>query len=92
MTDEEIQSAADLLVEVRERRLVLSGLPADVTPEHTADMQLIINAVSARIDRPVGGWKVYTLYKPMNPPVFAPIYDVFPERRRDPGRHLAGVA
>ena len=57
---------------------MLSGLPADVTPENTADMQLIINAVSAQIDRPIGGWKVYTLYKPMNPPVFAPIYDVFP--------------
>jgi 2-keto-4-pentenoate hydratase len=73
-----IQSAADQLVAVREGRLVLSGLPAEVTPEHTADMQLIINAASAQIDRRVGGWKVYTLYKPMNPPVFAPIYDVFP--------------
>ena len=78
LTDEQIRSAAEQLVAVREERLVLSGLPADVTPEHTADMQLIINAVSAQIDRPVGGWKVYTLYKPMNPPVFAPIYDVFP--------------
>jgi 2-keto-4-pentenoate hydratase len=78
LTDDEIRSAADQLVAVRESRLVLRGLPADVTPEHTADMQKIINAVSAHIDRPIVGWKVYTLYKPMNPPVFAPIYDVFP--------------
>jgi len=33
--------------------------------------------VSARVDRPIVGWKVYTLYKPMNPPVYAPIYDAF---------------
>jgi len=39
---------------------------------HAADH----HAVSARIDRPIAGWKVYTLYKPMNPPVYAPIYDV----------------
>jgi 2-keto-4-pentenoate hydratase len=78
LTDDEIRSAADQLVAVRESRLVLRGLPADVTPEVTTDMQKIINAVSAQLDRPVGGWKVYTLYKPMNPPVFAPIYEVFP--------------
>ena len=23
------------------------------------------------------GWKTYTVYKPMNPPFYAPIYDVF---------------
>jgi 2-keto-4-pentenoate hydratase len=77
LSDDEIRSAAEQLIAVRESRLVLKGLPADVTPEHTADMQKIITAVSAQVDRPVGGWKVYTLYKPMNPPVFAPIYDVF---------------
>jgi 2-keto-4-pentenoate hydratase len=78
MTDDEIRSAADQLVAVREHRLLLAGLPPEVTPENTGDMQQIINEVSAHVDRPVGGWKVYTLYKPMNPPVFAPIYDVFP--------------
>ena len=42
------------------------------------DVQRIINTVSARVDRRIDGWKVYTLYKPMNPPVYAPIYEVFP--------------
>jgi 2-keto-4-pentenoate hydratase len=78
LTDEEVRSAADLLVAAREGRSALAALPPEVTPETTADMQRIINAVSARIHRPVVGWKVYTLYKPMNPPVYAPIYDVFP--------------
>ncbi|WP_007514092.1 hypothetical protein [Pseudofrankia saprophytica] len=77
LTDDEIRSAADMLVAARKGRLVLAGLPADVTPEHTADVQRIIDAVSARIDRPVLGWKSYTVYKPMHPLFYAPIYDVY---------------
>jgi 2-keto-4-pentenoate hydratase len=76
LTDDQIQEAADLLVGLREGRLSLAGLPPGVTPDSTADVQRIIDAVSARIDRPVRGWKTYTLYKPMNPPFHAPIYDV----------------
>jgi 2-keto-4-pentenoate hydratase len=79
LTEDQIRSAADLLIDARAGRRALAALPAAVTPEHTGDMQRIINAVSDRIDRPIGGWKVYTLYKPMNPPVYAPIYDVFPD-------------
>jgi 2-keto-4-pentenoate hydratase len=78
LDDDQIRSAADTLVAIREKRLVLGGLPAEVTPENTGDMQRIIDAVSARIDRPIRGWKSYCLYKPMNPPVHAPIYDLFP--------------
>jgi 2-keto-4-pentenoate hydratase len=78
LTEEQIRSAADMLVALREDRLALAGLPADVTPENTADIQRIIDAVSERVDRPVRGWKTYTVYKPMNPPFYAPIYDRFP--------------
>lgn len=77
LTDAQVLSAADMLVAVREKRLELAGLPADLTPESTADMQRIIDATSARIDRPTRGWKSYCLYKPMNPPAHAPIYDRF---------------
>ena len=77
LTDDQIDSAADILVGLREGRVVASGLPAEVTPDNTADIQRIIDAVSARVERPIRGWKSYTLYKPMNPPFFAPIYDVF---------------
>ena len=56
---------------------MLAGLPAEVTPENTADIQRIIDAVSDRVDRPIRGWKTYTVYKPMNPPFSAPIYDLF---------------
>ena len=78
LSDKQIQEAADLLIGLREGRLSLGGLPPDVTPGDTADVQRIIDAVSARIDRPVRGWKTYILYKPMNPPFHAPIYEVFP--------------
>ena len=67
-----------MLVALREQRLMMSGLPAEVTPENTADIQRIIDEVSARIDRPVRGWKTYSVYKPMHPPMQAPIYDHFP--------------
>lgn len=78
LTDDQVRTAADILVGLREERLVASGLPAEVTPDNTADVQRIIDAVSDRVDRPIRGWKTYTLYKPMNPPFCAPIYDIFP--------------
>src|SRR5262245_18314305 len=65
-----------MLVAARAGHLELRGLPAEVTPENTADVQRIINAASEQIDRPIRGWKTYTIYKPMNPPFYAPIYDV----------------
>jgi 2-keto-4-pentenoate hydratase len=77
LTDDQVRSAADMLVAARNDRLVLAGLPADVTPEGTADIQRIILAVSDQVDRPVHGWKTYLLYKPTHPPFFAPIYDCF---------------
>jgi 2-keto-4-pentenoate hydratase len=86
LTDAQIRSAADMLVSAREGRQALVGLPAELTPENTADIQRIIDAVSSRINRPIGGWKTYTVYKPMNPPFHAPIYDVFPSGAEIPAR------
>jgi 2-keto-4-pentenoate hydratase len=77
LDDDRVQAAADTLIALREKRLALSGLPPEQTPETTQDIQRIIDAVSARIDRPVRGWKSYCVYKPMHPPMHAPIYDVF---------------
>jgi 2-keto-4-pentenoate hydratase len=77
LSDDEVRAAADMLVAAREGRLVLGCLPAELTPENTADVQRIIDAVSDRIDRPIRGWKTYTIYKPMNPPFSAPVYDRF---------------
>ena len=77
LTDGEVEQAADLLSAAREGRVTMAGLPPQLTPEHTADVQRIINRVSDGIVRPVRGWKTYTVYKPTNPPFYAPIYDVF---------------
>lgn len=85
LTQNQVHSAADMLVALREGRLNLVGLPAEVTPENTADVQRIINAVSERLVRPTRGWKIYTVYKPMNPPFYAPIYDLFESGATIPG-------
>jgi 2-keto-4-pentenoate hydratase len=78
LTDAEICSAADLLVRARGGQVTLAGLPPELTPEHTADVQRIIDEVSASVDRPIMGWKTYVVYKPMQPPFHAPIYDLLP--------------
>jgi len=78
LTEDEVRTAAETLVALREGRLTLAALPAEVTPDGTEDAQLIIDAVCERIDRPVRGWKSYAVYKPMHPPLSAPIYDLFP--------------
>ena len=90
LTEDEIRSAADMLIAARDGRLLLAGLPAEVTPENTADVQRVINAVSAQIEAPVGGWKTYTIYKPMHPPIYAPIYDVFPSGAEIPAAISSG--
>jgi 2-keto-4-pentenoate hydratase len=77
LSDDQVQQAADLLMALRRKELVLEDLPDDLTPQTTADIQRIIDATNLQIDRPVRGWKLYTVYKPMNPPFYAPIYDVF---------------
>jgi 2-keto-4-pentenoate hydratase len=77
LSEGQVRRAANLLVEARQGRRDLAALPADVTPENTADVQRIITAVSERVDRSTVGWKTYAVYKPMNPPVYAPIYDRF---------------
>lgn len=78
LTDDQVRSAADTLIGLRQKRLFLGSLPDELTPQNTGDIQRIIDAVSARIERPIRGWKSYNVYKPMNPPIHAPIYDLFP--------------
>jgi 2-keto-4-pentenoate hydratase len=78
LTDDQVRSAAAMLIDVRAKRSFLAALPAELTPQNTADIQRIIDSVSAQIERPIRGWKSYNIYKPMNPPVQAPIYDLFP--------------
>jgi 2-keto-4-pentenoate hydratase len=84
LTEDQVRSAAGMLVALREGGLALAGLPAEVTPDNTQDVQRIINAVSGQIDRPIRGWKIYTIYKPMNPPFYAPVYDRFPSEAKIP--------
>lgn len=76
LTDEQVEHAADLLLALRRKDLVLDDLPDNLIPQTTADIQRIIDATNSRIDRPVRGWKFYCAYKPMQPIFYAPIYDL----------------
>jgi len=40
LTDDQVERAADILVGLREGRLVASGLPEELTPDNTADIQV----------------------------------------------------
>jgi hypothetical protein len=68
LTDGEVEQAADLLSAARRGRVTMAGLPPPLIPEHTADVQRIINRVSDGIVLPVRGWKTYTVRQPAPPP------------------------
>ena len=92
LTDQQLESATEMLVAAREKRLALAGLPAELTPDNLADVQRVINAVSTRLDSPVRGWKTYCLYKPMQPVFYAPIYDLLPSGADIEAERLARAA
>jgi 2-keto-4-pentenoate hydratase len=72
----QIDDAADFLLALRRGEIEADDLPEPLIPETTADIQAIIDATNARIHRPVRGWKIYCVYKPMQPIFYTPIYDV----------------
>jgi 2-keto-4-pentenoate hydratase len=84
LSDEQVRSAADMLVALREGRSDVKVVPPDLVPANTPDVQRIIDAVSGHIGRPVRGWKTYTVAKNLNPPFVAPVYDVFPDGSQIP--------
>ena len=76
LTAEQVSAAADLLMEAREGTRTLGELPESCRPRNLGDSQLIIDQLHRLRGIPAAGWKVFIPYKPMHPPVVAPIYDV----------------
>jgi 2-keto-4-pentenoate hydratase len=76
LSDEQVATAAELLLASREGRIELEQLPSEVTPQNTTDVQRIIDSVMPRVDLPIKGWKIYSVYRPMYPVFLAPIYHV----------------
>lgn len=76
LTPTEVEESANLLLALRNKELILDDLPERLVPQTTADIQKIIDVTNSRIERPVHGWKIYCVYKPMQPVFYAPIYDV----------------
>jgi 2-keto-4-pentenoate hydratase len=76
LTPGEVEEAAQLLTALRRREIVLDDLPDHLIPQTTVDIQRIIDATHLLVRRPVLAWKVYCVYKPMQPVFYAPVYDV----------------
>jgi 2-keto-4-pentenoate hydratase len=92
LSDEQVAAAGDLLIEARAGKVVLGELPQSCRPTTFPDAQRIIDYLHERSGRPAMGWKVFIPYRPMQPPVVAPIYDVLPSgsaiRQAEPPRRI----
>lgn len=88
LTDMEIEKAAQILLDLRANGRLMDDLPPELVPEATADIQRIIWRVNQEIAHPVVGWKIYSVFKPMQPVFFSPIYD----RIKNGGNIPAGIS
>ncbi len=70
-----IQQAAKLFVEARRTGQLIRELPESCRPANTADVNAIIDAVTAQLDETVGGWKIGFVYSPRQKPVICPVFD-----------------
>lgn len=60
METQQINRAANLLVQARRSGTLLAGLPADAMPANVADAHAIQDAVTVALARPVGAFKAMT--------------------------------
>jgi 2-keto-4-pentenoate hydratase len=70
-----IQQAAKLFVEARRTGRLIPELPEACRPANTADVNAIIDEVTAQLDETVGGWKIGFVYSPRQKPVICPVFD-----------------
>jgi 2-keto-4-pentenoate hydratase len=70
-----IAEAARLLVDARRTGKPLWELPNECKPATAADANAIIDAVTAALDEPIGGWKIGFLYSPRQKPFICPLFN-----------------
>jgi 2-keto-4-pentenoate hydratase len=75
MDAEQIRQAARLFLEARRTGKPLRELPPHCRPASTADVNAIIDAVSAELAEPVGGWKIGFIYSPRQKPFICPMFE-----------------
>lgn len=74
MDAEQVRQAARLFVEARRSGKPLRELPAQCKPASTADVNAIVDAVSAQLDEAIGGWKIGFVYSPRQKPFICPMF------------------
>ncbi len=70
-----IDQAAQLFVAARKTGIPIRELPPACKPLNTADVNAIIDAVTALLDEPIGGWKIGFAYSPRQRPYICPLFD-----------------
>lgn len=74
MDAEQVRQAAQLFVESRRTGKPLRELPPDCRPANTADVNAIVDAVTAQLDEAIGGWKIGFVYSPRQKPFICPMF------------------
>ena len=69
-----VTEAAELLATARRTGKPLRELPAACKPTNAADVNAIVDAVTARLDETIIGWKIGFLYSPRQKPLICPLF------------------
>lgn len=69
-----VQHAAQLFVDARRNGTRIRELPPECKPRNTAEVNAIVDAVTALLDEPIAGWKLGFMYSPRQKPFICPIF------------------
>ncbi len=74
MESAQVQRAAQLFFDARRNGALIRELPAECKPRNTAEVNAIVDAVTALLDEPIAGWKIGFMYSPRQKPFICPIF------------------
>lgn len=74
MDQKQIEQAAALFVAARQGGAPIRELPEACRPSNAADTNAIIQEVTRRLNKPIGGWKITFVFRPRQGPVIAPLF------------------
>lgn len=74
MNRKQIEEAAALFVQARERGERIRELPVHCRPTNVAETNAVIREVTRRMNKPIGGWKITFVFRPRQGPVIAPLF------------------
>lgn len=74
MDNAQIAQAAQLFADARRTGTRIRELPPECRPRTTAEVNAIVDAVTALLDEPIAGWKIGFVYSPRQKPFICPIF------------------